>query len=114
MAVSQWSPFAAVAIALAWSGNQTVLGLVAYAWAGFGAAFGPLLLLSLFWRGMRGAGALAAMLGGGVTVILWRQLEGGLFELYEMVPGVIVASLCAIVFSQGAGSYQGGDDPDPA
>ena len=73
--------------------------MVAYAWAGFGAAFGPVLILSLFWQRMTRNGALAGMLAGGTTVVIWRSLSGGIFELYEIVPGVIVAVLAIIVFS---------------
>jgi sodium/proline symporter len=79
--------------ALAWwiasDRNSGVLELVAYAWAGFGASFGPVLLLSLYWARMNAAGALAGILAGSVTVVLWRHLDGGLFELYELVPGFI-------------------------
>jgi sodium/proline symporter len=72
-----------------------VLDLVGYAWAGFGAAFGPVLILSLYWPRMTRRGALAGVLAGGITVVVWKQLEGGLFDLYEMVPGFLL-SLIAI------------------
>jgi len=72
-----------------------VLDLVAYAWAGFGAAFGPTLLLSLFWKRMTYSGALAGMAVGGITVLVWKQFRGGIFDLYEIVPGFIF-SLAAI------------------
>lgn len=87
---------ALAALWLAKSPDSKVLDLVAYAWAGFGAAFGPVLLLSLFWRGMSRAGALAGILTGAVTVIAWRQQGGGIFELYEMVPGVVLAGLATV------------------
>jgi len=60
---------------------------VGWAWAGFGATFGPAMVLSLYWNGMTRTGCFAGILVGGVTVILWPQFEGGLFDLYEMVPG---------------------------
>ncbi len=87
---------ALIALALAMSPESSVLGLVAYAWAGFGAAFGPVLLLSLYWRRMNWAGALAGVLVGGSTVVGWKQLTGGLFDLYEIVPGVLLASLAGV------------------
>ncbi len=91
---------AIVATALAWNPDNRVLSLVAYAWAGFGAAFGPLLLFGLFWRGVSKAGALAGMISGALTVIIWKQLEGGVFELYELLPGFIISSLCIVIVSR--------------
>jgi sodium/proline symporter len=93
---------AAVALALAMDPQRKVLELVAYAWAGFGAAFGPVLLLSLYWTRMTGVGALAGMLVGGTTVVAWKQLEGGIFDLYELVPGFVLA-LAAIVLGSRRG-----------
>lgn len=87
---------ALIALVLALDPESKVLELVAYAWAGFGAAFGPTLILSLYWKRMNSAGALAGIIAGGVTVVVWKQLSGDLFELYEIVPGV-VASLLAII-----------------
>ncbi|MCP5340235.1 MAG: sodium/proline symporter PutP [Sinobacteraceae bacterium] len=87
---------ALLAIFIARDPESRVLGLVAYAWAGFGAAFGPLVLLSLFWRRMNLAGALAGMFAGAVTVLLWKRADSA---LYEMVPGVIVATLAIVVVS---------------
>lgn len=87
------------AVLLALDTNNKVLDLAGYAWAGFGAAFGPVLLLSLFWRRMTKNGALAAMLSGGITVLIWQPLKGGIFDLYEILPGFIVASIFAAIFS---------------
>ena len=87
---------AVLAFALALNPDSKVLDLVAYAWAGFGAAFGPAIVLSLYWSDMTRAGALAGIAVGGVTVIVWKQLSGGVFELYEIVPGVL-ASVIAIL-----------------
>ena len=89
---------ASIAYALALDRESKVLDLVAYAWAGFGAAFGPTLILSLYWRRMNWQGGLAGIIGGGLTVVIWKQLEGGLFDLYEIVPGFIF-SLMAIVIT---------------
>ena len=90
---------AVIAIILAYDPESTVLGLVAYAWGGFGAAFGPVIILSLFWKRMTRNGALVGMILGAVTVVVWKQFEGGLFEVYEIVPGFILCTLGIIVFS---------------
>lgn len=83
-----------IALILAWEQNDTILGLVSYAWAGFGAAFGPVIILSLFWKRMTKWGALAGMIVGAATVIIWSQL--GLSDtLYEIIPG-FAASLFSI------------------
>lgn len=97
---------AIVAGALSWVPRDTILGLVGNAWAGFGAAFGPLIVLSLYWKRMTMWGALAGMLVGAVTVLVWIYLP---FEfagatlaghLYEMVPGVILSTLAIVVVSR--------------
>ena len=88
---------ALVAIFIARDPDSRVLGLVSYAWAGFGAAFGPVVLLSLFWRRMNGWGALAGIVVGAATVILWKQYADS--ALYEIVPGFIAGGLAAIVVS---------------
>jgi sodium/proline symporter len=75
---------AVIAIVIARDPASKVLGLVGYAWAGFGAAFGPVVILSLLWPRMTRNGALAGMLVGALTVIIWRN--GAWFGLYEMVP----------------------------
>ncbi|MCP8686130.1 sodium/proline symporter PutP [Marinobacterium sedimentorum] len=88
-----------VALILAMNPDSTVLGLVSYAWAGFGAAFGPTLILALYWKRMNRAGALAGILVGGITVVVWKQLSGGIYELYEIVPGILFATLAIIIAS---------------
>jgi sodium/proline symporter len=85
-----------VAIAIASDPESRVLGLVSYAWAGFGAAFGPVVLLSLFWKRMTRNGALAGMVVGALTVILWKHTGSA---LYEMVPGFLAASVAIVVAS---------------
>jgi sodium/proline symporter len=82
---------ALVAIWLASNPENRVLGLVSYAWAGFGAAFGPVVLISVLWKGMTRNGALAGMLVGAITVIVWKQFA--LLGLYEIIPGFLFASL---------------------
>jgi sodium/proline symporter len=90
---------ALLAYLLALNPENRVLDLVAWAWAGFGAAFGPAIVLSLYWSRMTRNGALAGMIVGGLTVILWKQGSGGIFALYEMVPGVVLATLAIWVVS---------------
>ncbi len=90
---------ALIAGGLAMDPESKVLDLVAYAWAGFGAAFGPAILLALYWPRMTRNGALAGILTGGITVIFWRQAEGGLFDLYELVPGFILSVILIVVIS---------------
>lgn len=85
---------ALVAIFIARDPDSRVLGLVSYAWAGFGAAFGPVVLMSLFWRRMNGWGALAGIVAGAATVILWKQFAGS--ALYEIVPGFIIGTLAVV------------------
>lgn len=94
---------ALVAIGLAANPDNRVLGLVSYAWAGFGAAFGPVVILSVLWKGMTRNGALAGMLLGAVTVILWKNFFAWT-GLYEIIPGFILATLGILLFSRiGAG-----------
>ncbi|MBD3220822.1 sodium/proline symporter PutP [bacterium] len=98
------SRFAVIAIALvafviALDPDSSVLALVSYAWGGFGATFGPIILLSLFWGRMTRGGALAGIIAGGVTVIVWKNLSGGLFALYEIVPGFVLSVVAIVVVS---------------
>ncbi|MGM3173472.1 sodium/proline symporter PutP [Dickeya lacustris] len=86
-----------IAIALAVNPENRVLGLVSYAWAGFGAAFGPVILISLLWPRMTRNGALVGMLVGAATVIIWKQY--GWLKLYEIIPGFLLASLSIVVVS---------------
>lgn len=90
---------AMIGLVLAWDPERKILDLVAYAWAGFGAAFGPTLILSLYWRRMNRYGALAGIIVGGLTVVIWKQLSGGLFDIYEIVPGFIFSMLSIVVIS---------------
>jgi len=80
--------------------NSSVLKLVAYAWAGFGAAFGPLIILSLYKRDITKQGALAGMIVGALTVIVYKQLEGGIFDIFELLPGFIFSWIAILVFSK--------------
>ncbi|AXF75603.1 sodium/proline symporter PutP [Erwinia tracheiphila] len=88
---------AAIAILLASNPENRVLGLVSYAWAGFGAAFGPVVLLSLLWKRMTRNGALAGMIVGAATVLIWKQYAW--LGLYEIIPGFLFASLAIVLIS---------------
>lgn len=88
---------ALVALGIAANPESKVLGLVSYAWAGFGAAFGPVVLMSLLWKRMTRNGALAGMLVGALTVVIWKQFIG--LGLYEIIPGFLLASLAILVVS---------------
>ncbi len=90
---------AIVAALLAINPSDTILGLVGFAWAGFGAAFGPIVILSLYWRKLTHWGAFAAMVVGTVTVFAWGAASGGLFDLYELLPGFVFALITAWVVS---------------
>ncbi|BFM18321.1 sodium/proline symporter PutP [Maricurvus nonylphenolicus] len=90
---------ALLAVAFAMDPNASVLDVVAYAWAGLGAAFGPAILLSLYWARMSGAGAVAGVVTGGITVIVWRHLSGGLFDIYELLPGFVLSVIAIALVS---------------
>jgi sodium/proline symporter len=86
-------------VSIALSGNQSIFRIVSYAWAGFGAAFGPLMLFSLFWKRTTLQGAIAGMLTGGVMVVVWKEWIsklGGGFAVYELLPSFILS--CAVIF----------------
>lgn len=88
---------ALIAIWLAWNPESLVLSMVSYAWAGFGAAFGPVVILSLFWSRMTRNGALAGMIVGAAVVLIWNHYAW--FSLYEIVPSFILATLSIIIVS---------------
>lgn len=82
--------------------NSSVFGIVSFAWAGFGAAFGPLVICSLFWRRTTFQGALAGMVSGGAMVFIWKYLVkpmGGVFGIYELLPAFLVGIIVIIVVS---------------
>ncbi|MBQ3853934.1 MAG: sodium:proline symporter, partial [Anaerovibrio sp.] len=88
----------AMAISIAMNPNSFILDMVAYAWAGFGAAFGPALIMSLFWRRATRNGILAGIIVGGLTVLIWKQLA--LFGLYEIIPGFAFSLLAIYIVSR--------------
>ena len=92
-----------IGIVIALDENSVIFRVVSYAWAGLGASFGPLVLCSLYWRRTNLPGALAGMLGGAITVVVWHNLIkplGGVFGIYELLPAFIVSLLCIFVVSK--------------
>ncbi len=94
-------------IAMIWARNEgVVFSIVSFAWAGFGAAFGPVVLLSLFWKRSNKWGALAGMVVGGVMVFVWKYAMrplGGVFDIYELLPAFILAILADVIISLATG-----------
>ena len=92
----------AVAVILAWDSGSSVFRIVSFAWAGFGAAFGPVILFALFWRRTNKWGALAGVVSGGATVFIWKYLFrplGGGWDIYELLPAFILASIAIVAVS---------------
>ncbi len=92
----------AIAIVIALDENSVIFTIVSFAWAGFGATFGPLMLLSLFWKRVNRAGAIAGMISGGSMVFIWNLLVrplGGLWDVYELLPAFLVSCLVIVVVS---------------
>ena len=93
---------AVVAMIIALDENSVIFKIVSFAWAGFGATFGPLMLFSLFWKRTTQAGAIAGMVSGAGMVFLWKLVIsgfGGAFAIYELLPAFIFSSLCIVVVS---------------
>ena len=93
---------AAIGIVIARDPNSSVFSIVSFAWAGFGAAFGPIMLLALFWKRANRYGAIVGMLGGGIMIFVWKFMIkplGGIFGIYELLPGFIVGLLLCVVVS---------------
>ena len=87
---------------LAWDPNSSVFQVVSFAWAGFGAAFGPVMLFALFWKRSTRQGALAGMVTGGVMVFVWKYLVapmGGAWAIYELLPAFLAACVAIVVVS---------------
>ena len=81
---------------------SVIFDIVSFAWAGFGAAFGPLMLFSLFWKRVNRAGAIAGMVGGAAMVFIWKlgiSKLGGAFGIYELLPAFIFSSILIVVVS---------------
>lgn len=93
---------AVIGIVIAQDPNSSVFGIVSFAWAGFGASFGPLVLCSLFWKRTNLQGAIAGMIAGGVSVFVWKYgiaTLGGAFAIYELLPAFIIGTIAIIVVS---------------
>ena len=93
---------AIVAIFIAMDEDSVIFQIVSFAWAGFGATFGPLMLFSLFWKRINRAGAIAGMVSGAGMVFLWKLVIsnlGGAFAIYELLPAFIFSSICIVVVS---------------
>lgn len=91
-----------IAMIIAWDSNSTIFGITSFAWAGFGATFGPLMLFSLFWKKTTYAGAIAGMLSGGIMVFFWELVInplGGIWSIYSLLPAFIVSSIVIFVVS---------------
>lgn len=98
---------AVLGVVLAWDQNSSVFAIVSFAWAGFGATFGPVVLAALFWKRSNRWGALAGMVSGGIMVFVWKYLIApncadwglGFLNVYELLPAFIVAVIAIIVVS---------------
>lgn len=88
-----------VAAILGWNPNSSILELVGFAWAGFGAAFGPTILLALYWRKLTNVGALTGMVAGAVVAYVWGSNEALSGMLYEIVPGFFINLILAVIVS---------------
>ena len=93
---------AIVAAVIALDKNSIIFNIVSFAWAGFGATFGPIMIFSLFWKRTTRAGAIAGMVSGAGMVFLWKLVIselGGVFAIYELLPAFIFSSICIVVVS---------------
>ena len=82
--------------------DSSVFTIVSFAWAGFGASFGPVMLFALFWKRSNFQGALAGMISGGVMVFVWKYLVrplGGAWNIYELLPAFLAASAAIVIVS---------------
>ena len=93
---------AVIGVIIAWDPNSSVFKIVSFAWAGFGATFGPVMLASLFWKRSNKWGALAGMIAGGSMIFIWKYgiaRLGGAFKIYELLPAFIFALIVNVVVS---------------
>lgn len=93
---------AAVAAIIAWDKDSSIFRVVSFAWAGFGATFGPVMLLALFWKRSNKWGAIAGLAAGGVVIFVWKFVIrglGGAFDIYELLPAFIIALLADVIVS---------------
>jgi sodium/proline symporter len=93
---------AVLGVIIAWNPDSSVFNIVSFAWAGFGAVFGPIMLFSLFWKRTNKFGAIAGMVSGGAMVFIWKYLVrpmGGAWDLYELAPAFVVSAIFIVVVS---------------
>ena len=93
---------ALIGMVIAWDENSVIFNIVSFAWAGFGATFGPIMLFSLFWKRTTRAGAIAGMITGGAMVFIWNLVlspMGGIFSIYELLPAFLLSSLVIVIVS---------------
>ena len=93
---------ALIALVLAWNPNSSVFRVVSFAWAGFGATFGPQMLIALFWKRSTRQGAIAGMVAGGIMIFVWKFLVaplGGAFAIYELLPAFLIALAANVIVS---------------
>ncbi|MCD8158244.1 MAG: sodium/proline symporter [Clostridiales bacterium] len=95
---------ALIALVIAWNPDSNVFRIVSFAWAGFGAAFGPLMLVSLFWRRANKYGAVTGLVAGGIMVFVWKfvirvQFAGTILDIYELLPAFIISLAVIVVVS---------------
>lgn len=93
---------AVIGVVIAWDSNSSVFGIVSFAWAGFGAAFGPVMLLALFWKRSNKYGAIAGMIAGGAMVFIWKYVIAGLndvLNVYELLPAFITGLAVNVIVS---------------
>ncbi len=93
---------AIIGVVIALDENSIIFEIVSFAWAGFGATFGPAMIFSLFWKRINKPGVIAGMIGGGAMVFFWKLVLssiGGVFAIYELLPAFIFSSVCIVVVS---------------
>ena len=93
---------AVIAVFIAWNPDSSVFGIVSFAWAGFGAVFGPVIIMSLYWKRCNKFGAVAGMITGGAMVFIWKYAVrplGGAFDLYELAPAFLVSIIFIVIVS---------------
>lgn len=91
-----------IGVVLAWNPNSSVFQIVSFAWAGFGATFGPVMILALFWKRSNKYGALSGLISGGIMIFVWKfavRPLGGAFDIYELLPSFLVALLFDVIVS---------------
>ena len=92
----------AIAVVIAYDPDSSVFAIVSFAWAGFGATFGPVMLLALFWKRSNRQGATAGMIAGAVIIFLWKYVIsrlGGPFAIYELLPAFVIALVINVIVS---------------